>query len=368
MVDLLQSHPEAISIEVTSKCNLRCAYCHKADPILEAQPGANEDMTDKMIADLYRYCKEVGIKLISLSLGGETTITAGWHRRITQFLSDPEIELHMVSNFARLFDDEELVALTKYRYLQISFDSAEFEMVRKMRSRADLRTITYNITRLRQKGRELGRQPFIMVNCTVCRENIGHIGKLAGFCRELAVDQLLLTPMMQVTTHDAPNLPEPLLGLSNDEVVLLCRNVLAAEQALQGSTTSLCLRDRLRAQLASVIESIRDGTIPADAAADFHRPFEGSACRQPWNTPIVGAAGTVWACCGSYNHRESVGQLGRQTLVEIHNGNAIRAIRASILDGRPIVDCEKCSFASSASFQEFAREIRQWQGDTGVTH
>ena len=192
--DLLRSRLESIAIEVTSKCNLRCAYYHKANPFLEAQPGANDGMTDEMIAELYRYCKEAGIKAVTLSVGGETAMTDGWHRRIAQFLDDPKLEVYMVSNFVRLFDDEELVALTKYRYLQISFDSSELEMVRKLRSRADLRTITYNILRLRQKGREVGRLPFLLVNCTVCRENIGHIGKLAGLCRELAVDQLLLTP------------------------------------------------------------------------------------------------------------------------------------------------------------------------------
>jgi molybdenum cofactor biosynthesis enzyme MoaA len=363
-VDLLRSRLESIAIEVTSKCNLRCAYCHKADPALEAQPGANDDMTDEMIAELYRYCKEAGIKNVTLSVGGETTMTAGWHRRIAQFLDDRDIEVYMVSNFVRLFDDEELIALTKFRYLQVSFDSAEFEMVRKMRSRADLRSVTYNILRLRQKARELGRHPFLLVNCTVCRENIGHIGQLAGLCREMAVDQLLLTPMMQKTTHRGPNQPETLNGLSSAEVILLAKNVLAAEEVLHGSTTSLRLQDHLQAQLAKVIERIRDGMIPADAAADFHRRFESSGCRQPWSNPLVGATGIVWACCGAYDHRKPIGKLGLQTMAEILDGNAIRMVRASILEGQPVVACDSCAFTSNACLAEFVREIREWQGDT----
>src|SRR5712691_1252524 len=134
-VDLLRARVQSVAIEVTSKCNLRCVYCHKADDVLEAMPGANDDMTDEMIGDLYRYCKEAGIRNVTLSVGGETTMFAGWHKRIAQFLDDPEMEAHMVSNFVRLLSDEDLEVLTKYRALPISFDSSDWNTVRKLRSK-----------------------------------------------------------------------------------------------------------------------------------------------------------------------------------------------------------------------------------------
>jgi len=60
-----------------------------------------------------------------LSVGGETTVVAGWYARVSDFLDDPEIEASIVSNFARIFDDDELVASTKFRQIQVSFDSAD---------------------------------------------------------------------------------------------------------------------------------------------------------------------------------------------------------------------------------------------------
>src|SRR5262245_2869708 len=177
-------------------------------------------MTDEMIADLYRYCKEEGVKNVTLSVGGETTMVAGWQTRISQFLDDPDITTHIVSNFIRPLTDEELSTLCRFNALQISFDSSELSMVRKLRSKADLRTITYNILRLRQKGRELGRCPFLVVNCTLCRDNVGHVGKLAGFCRELGVDQLLVTEVLSIGEHN-PDKPEMLASLTADEVMVL---------------------------------------------------------------------------------------------------------------------------------------------------
>ncbi len=365
-VDPLRARLNTIAIEVTSKCNLRCSYCHKADDVLEAMPGANDDMTDEMIDDLYRYCKETGIRNVTLSLGGETTMSAGWYARIAQFLDDPEMETHMVSNFVRLLDDDDLEALTKFNALQISFDSSELEMVRRLRSRADLRTITYNLVRLRQKGRELGRCPYLLVNCTLCRDNIGHVGGLAGFCRALGVDQLLLTEAMVISKHN-PNMPETLNSLTDDEAILLAKQIIVAEDTLQGGPTILALQEHLRVRIGAVVEQVRKGIIPVEAAAHFHRRLNSSACRQPWLSPLVGATGKVNPCCGG-SWSGPIGNLTTATMREIVEGEAYRAVRASILEGRPIVACDGCSFARGMSFPEFARDIREWLGDTNPSN
>lgn len=363
-VDLLRSRPESICIEVTSKCNLRCSYCHKSDEVREALPASNADLTDDMIGRLYRYCKEAGIRHVSLSAGGETTMSAGWHKRLAQFLDDPEIYAHLVSNFVRLFSDDDLEALAKFQNLQISFDSSELDMVRKLRSKADLRTITYNILRLRQKAREIGRCPNLVVNCTLWRDNIGHVAKLAGFCRELGVDQLMLTEGMVTTAHNF-KVPDTLDVLNDEDVITLARQINAAEEAVRDSSTALRLQDHLQMRIGEVLELIREGVIPTNAAAHFHRRMISSACRQPWSSPLVGAEGNVWPCCVSGNG-SPVGDLANATLREIMEGDAARAIRASILEGRPIVPCENCSFAQAKGLQEFIRDIREWQGDTDL--
>jgi hypothetical protein len=51
---------------------------------------------------------------------------------------------------------------------------------------------------------------------------------------------------------------------------------------------------------------------------------------------------------------------------EIVDGEAARALRASILEGRPIVPCRTCSLAHSMSFPEFARDLRAWLGEANL--
>src|SRR5579862_6852124 len=87
-IDVLRPRVDSIAIEVTSRCNLRCSYCHKADAVFEALPASNMDMTDEMIRGLYASCKEAGIRHVALAVGGETTFATNWEQRIADFLDD----------------------------------------------------------------------------------------------------------------------------------------------------------------------------------------------------------------------------------------------------------------------------------------
>jgi MoaA/NifB/PqqE/SkfB family radical SAM enzyme len=261
----------------------------------------------------------------------------------------------MVSNFSRRLDAAELSALSKLDTLQISFDSSDREMVRNLRSKADLQTITYNIIRLRQVAHDAGRTPFILVNCVLSRDNIGHLADLAGFCRALGVNQLMIcevTPVSSVT----PEKTKLLDALTDDEVILLARQIMDATAMLSEGPTSLLLRDHLKARIGDVIEQLSAGATPVSPAAQFHRSMVKSACPMPWTSPMVKANGRVIACCGPAFL--DIGVLdGRQTLGDIVEGAKARAIRSAILDGRPTVGCETCTLVLPTSFSEFKHYI-----------
>jgi MoaA/NifB/PqqE/SkfB family radical SAM enzyme len=351
-VGVLKARPHSVAIGVTGKCNLRCSYCHKSDAVFEARPAANADLSDEVI----------GVKHVTLSAGGETTMFAGWHERIACFLDDPEIEAHIVSNFARLFNDDDLDALAKFKAIQVSFDSADLQVVRKLRSKADLRTIAFNIVRLRQRGEELGRKPLLVVNCTLWRENIGEIAKLAGFCRELGVDQLLLTEGFVSTEHNY-TVPETLDALTDDEVILLAQQIVAAEALTADGLISLQLQGHLRLRLEPVLQDVRDGRQPQNAASSFSRRVGLSACYQPWQSPLVMPDGKVLPCCVAPD-TAAIGDLTHTTsMTDILESDAALAIRASILDGKPLLPCNGCSFATDLSRDEFVQEIREWYGE-----
>lgn len=353
--DLLRSNIRSVIIEVTSKCNLRCTYCYKADPAFDALPFVNTDLSDDALRYLYEYCKANGIREVSLSGVGETAIANGWHRRLSPFLDDEEIEVYLVSNLIRPLAPEDLAALCKLKVLQISFDSADPRVVRMMRSKARLSVIVDNIERLgRARSAASGDRPQLLVNCTLSRQNVGHIAALAELCRSLGVDELMIGEMM---VNNPESALEPLSFLPPAEVSVLIRDVAAAARILKGAPTSLRIQQRLGFRFADLLD--RDPVALSDPAAAeiFHRPSPASACSQPWDTPFIRSDGKVFPCCCHDNHFAALGDLAEQSLHDIYEGQRARDVRESILAGHPTLPCKGCTLASSLSFADFSADI-----------
>jgi len=349
--DLLKGRPDTVIIEVTSKCNLRCHYCPKADPLVDSLPHVNTDMSDAMLDTLYAFCKSHGTKDVTLSGVGETAMHAGWHRRLGKFLDDPDFKLYTVSNFARPLDDDDLAAFLRFDTVQVSFDSSDFMMVRKLRSKANLGIITYNIVRLKQKIREAGAGPSVVVNCTLLRDNIGHLADLARFCRELGVDKLLVGEMMNLTAY---NTFDGIEKLTSAEIRVLADQMASAREVLAGTATVFEPRDSLLDLLWR-----READL-ADGASDRREDRGWGSCLQPWSMPLVRSDGKVFACCIAVDEVEPVGDLATSSMAEIFDGTRARAVRADILAGRPSVPCATCVMARKMPPEEFKELVRNW--------
>ena len=353
--DLLRGRPDTVAIEVTSKCNLRCVYCPKADPEWEAQPHVNIDMTDDMLDELYAFCKSHGTKMVILSGVGETAMFVGWHRRLSKFLKDRDFERYLVSNFARPFTEDDLDALCKFHYIQVSFDSADRATVARLRSKADLRTIMFNIVQLKRAIRERGAGPILHVNCTLLRDNIGEIARLAGLCRELGVDRLLVGEMMRITPHNTLPAVE---DLNHNEIGLLRDEIERATKLLEGSSTKLDLQDALAARLSSSTGMGRLRSFASETASQFRRK-EWGACIQPWSTPWVRSDGKVFPCCISKPGHE-IGDLRKNTMADIFDGEAYRKVREDLLEGKSVLPCDGCTLAQKMSPEKFRQYVHDW--------
>ena len=353
-LDLLRSNIRSMAIEVTSKCNLRCTYCAKAYPAYDALPFVNTDLSDDAVRVLYEFCKANAVKAISLSGVGETAMTSGWHERLSLFLNDEEIDVYLVSNLTRPLAPDDLAALCKLKILQISFDSADAKTVRMMRSKARLSIIVDNIERLRLAKAATKRGPHLLVNCTLSRQNVGHIASLAELCRSLCVDELMVGEMMVINPESAL---DPLSLLSPAEIVALARDIVAAERMLDGSPTLFRIQRRLRFRFDDLLD--RDpAAVPDSMLAEiFNRPPPVSACSQPWDTPFIRSDGKVFPCCCYGDHSASVGDLAEQSLHDIYEDQRARDVRKSILAGHPTLPCKGCTLASDLSFAEFSADI-----------
>jgi molybdenum cofactor biosynthesis enzyme MoaA len=163
-VDILPEDLEARSIEcllltVTTNCNLRCTYCCVSQPWYT---GQNLDISrlDHFISELSDY--KVG--LIQVNGHGETTMVEGWEK-FCQKLLQQGFALCITSNFARLFTSDELQVLASMRFIIISIDTVNKELLRRIRRAVKLENILSNMKNIQNRAKAGGlRRRFLYGN------------------------------------------------------------------------------------------------------------------------------------------------------------------------------------------------------------
>jgi Radical SAM superfamily len=162
-LDLLSSPiTRTFHLELTNNCNLRCLYCAVSQPGYE---GQDMDVTD--FDDLVQMLKARRVKTLVVNGHGETTMIPGWHHRIIK-LADAGFRMSIITNFARLLKDDELVAMTRIGEIQVSIDTHRQEILRAVRRRVDLGNVLISMKRVTATASILGLpKPAFSWSCVV---------------------------------------------------------------------------------------------------------------------------------------------------------------------------------------------------------
>lgn len=182
--DLLESNRTEIAhIEFTSRCNLRCVFC------AASQPGYIENDLDGATIDAcIEALKTRDITILTASGHGETTTYKDWHIYCRK-MSDAGFPLHIISNFAKDLTPEEVAAFCDFQSIEISCDSSDPLLFKKLRRGADLKTLCLNIHKIRSYAIKYKKQPpLFSFSCVVSDQNIFQLPDLAYFARSLGVE------------------------------------------------------------------------------------------------------------------------------------------------------------------------------------
>ncbi|WP_438431432.1 radical SAM/SPASM domain-containing protein [Gorillibacterium sp. sgz500922] len=140
---MIERNYSSIRLEVTSKCNIHCLYCHNSEFM-----NKTDDLRPSEVLELIRNLKAVfPIKKILLT-GGEPLLHPGIVE-IVQLIRDLGIKPDMVTNGKLLTDElaDELIAAGLKRF-RLSIDGfAEHAMYRKGSSADDLWTMAGNLVK-----------------------------------------------------------------------------------------------------------------------------------------------------------------------------------------------------------------------------
>ena len=294
----LRSRPRALFVELTRGCNLSCLMCRPS-----RLPVASASMSD---ATFHRIADELfpTAELVDLRGWGESLILPDIIERM-EVVRIFGARMRVVTNLAFRRDDV-LRALARHdAEVDVSLDTTNEALLKRLRGGADRQTIFRNLRILLQ---EHGRVDRIRVLVAVQRPAIPTLPRLMQDIAEAGV--------RRVTFFSVSAPPESELSLGGQEADL-------------DSAIRECGRIAGEAKVTLTLGTKLGGTP--------RNPLGMPACIHPWAYCYLTHDGRVSFCdhlIGPSNAAYLVGSLTTTPFEEIWNGAALQAIRAEHLAGR----------------------------------
>ena len=284
--------PAAISIELTSHCNLRCPECASGSGMMLRERGfMDASLFEKVMRELNPF-----IWYASLYFQGEPFL----HPGIFSFLQLIENTKVIVSTNGHYLGGESATktVLSGIHKLIVSLDGMDQQSYSKYRVNGDLETVIAGIRNVSSERQRLKAPMKLELQFLVSKFNEHQIAQAESFAREVKAS-LRLKSMQVIDGHDAGEwMPS------------------AGKYARYGSSGG---RFTIK------------NTMP-------------SRCLRLWLNPVITWDGKVLPCCFDKDAEYEMGDLRSETFREIWHGKKFREFRLKVLsDRKSIPICRNCT-------------------------
>jgi MoaA/NifB/PqqE/SkfB family radical SAM enzyme len=137
-------HIANVRIDINEKCNLRCDYCAVSSPSY-----AGVEMEEALFERIVPLLANEPGTMVHVNGHGETTFHpkwVAWCRRIVAAGHRPSI----ITNLVKDYTDTELEMLTEFRNIEVSLDSDDGDMMKRIRKAVQVEKVFETIQRIRE--------------------------------------------------------------------------------------------------------------------------------------------------------------------------------------------------------------------------
>ena len=155
--DALKPHPvRFFRIDINEKCNLRCDYCAVSSPNYQGVE-MEEAVFERALPLLNELKPEAQVHVNG---HGETTYHKRWMQMCGRII-DRGFRPLIITNLAKNYSDEEVELLSRFSRIQVSLDSDDTELMRRIRKPVRVEKIFETMERIRAAAARGGgrRQP-----------------------------------------------------------------------------------------------------------------------------------------------------------------------------------------------------------------
>lgn len=133
-----------LRIDINEKCNLRCDYCAVSSPDYRGV-----EMDDGLFTRIGKIVGAIGPRAaVHVNGHGETTYHPNW-MAMCRAIIDASHRPQIITNLAKNYTDEEIELLAKFSSIQVSLDSNDDELMKKIRKSARTAHVFHTIQRIR---------------------------------------------------------------------------------------------------------------------------------------------------------------------------------------------------------------------------
>ena len=302
----LESLPQFVIIDPSSRCNARCVMC----PVSFRAPG---DTGTDLAAEIFEKLTPLlpSASQINLFSSGEPTIARGIVRMVSDVrrTSDARTQVCVSTNGKRVPDAFVRELIAPHTGLQFSVDGGTREVFEEVR-----RGIRFDdlLGSLSLAQRMKGSLPFptLTFSSTMSKRNIHDLANIFELARQYGVEHVYFYDEDPEVSEE-----EPFLLDESDRAVF-------EAQLPRIEATGVAYSNGLYFRGRDGLRAIEPPP-PADPPA--------LTCLAPWRVFHQKADGTVRTCC---TLRKSMGDLRRQSFDEIWNGEEYRnSVRRSSISG-----------------------------------
>lgn len=265
---LITTAPTHLDIELASVCNFRCPMCPQAETMVDWKKGF---MPEEMAFRLLEEAKKIGVLSVKLNWRGESTLHPAFTRIMgyakVTGFSDVMLNTNGAYNHDTAREINYCIATLIY-----SIDSLDPAMAAKLRPPGKINEVLANLGRSVAHRKMHGTPKIIRVNFTRQKENWDELPAMQRFCDALGVE-------------------------------LYAKSVFPRNPPKQG-------------------EYFPDENFKVNGRKN---------CGFPYQRLVVSHDGRVAPCCVPWNDTLFVGDVNKNSLLEIWNGDDLRAIREAAL-------------------------------------
>jgi len=278
----LRNLPEVFAIESTNYCNLRCVMCPRGEPdIMERSLGSmTDDLFAKILDDIDFYKEPCWFHWF-----GEPLMNPRLFHQIEMAKSKGVPDLGISTN-ATLLDEKKSQAIldSGLDTILIAVDGASKEVYEKVRlsSTFTFERVCENVRGFLDLRKQLGRsKPKVTLSIIVMEETKSQLELFKQTWLAAGADEIMFKPFVTWGNQDPQFV-----------------------------------------QLASI-----------DSRAEHQQRLREHPCFMLWESVVIAWDGRVVPCCYDFDASVTLGDLKKQSLREIWNGEAYVAMRTKELNG-----------------------------------